>query len=109
MPERARQLIAPGLGFGLAPELSARDGMAFPAGLEPATAGLENPVAQSVIDGGGESRGGEVGGPSSIPSSQEQDGAPMDPELESVINAWEDLPAAVRAGIVAMVRPAGTT
>ncbi len=33
--------------------------------------------------------------------------APTDPELVAVVAAWSDLPAAVRAGIVAMVRAAG--
>ena len=33
--------------------------------------------------------------------------APADPELAAVVAAWSDLPAAVRAGIVAMVKAAG--
>ncbi len=33
--------------------------------------------------------------------------APTDPELAAVVAAWSALPAAVRAGIVAMVRAAG--
>jgi hypothetical protein len=32
----------------------------------------------------------------------------MDPELAAVVAAWDGLPAAVRAGIVAMVRAATT-
>ena len=32
---------------------------------------------------------------------------PNDPDLAAVIHAWADLPEAVRAGIVAMVRAAG--
>jgi hypothetical protein len=31
----------------------------------------------------------------------------LDPDLTAVIDAWDRLPAAVRAGIVAMVRAAG--
>jgi hypothetical protein len=30
-----------------------------------------------------------------------------DPDLASVVNAWDRLPEAVRAGIVAMVKAAG--
>lgn len=32
---------------------------------------------------------------------------PADPDLAAVIAAWPDLPPAVRAGVVAMVRAAG--
>ena len=37
-------------------------------------------------------------------SNRAPDNAPTDPELAVVIAAWADLPAAVRAGIVAMVK-----
>jgi hypothetical protein len=40
------------------------------------------------------------------PSSGEQERPSDDPELAAVIAAWSSLPAAVRAGIVAMVRAA---
>ncbi|QKK09289.1 MAG: hypothetical protein HND58_14740 [Planctomycetota bacterium] len=33
--------------------------------------------------------------------------APADPDLAAVVAAWDDLPPAVRAGIVAMVSAAG--
>jgi hypothetical protein len=33
--------------------------------------------------------------------------APTDPELEAVIAAWPDLPPAVKAGIVALVKATG--
>ncbi len=32
---------------------------------------------------------------------------PIDPDLAALIGAWPTLPAALRAGIVAMVRAAG--
>ena len=44
----------------------------------------------------------------SSPSSQMQEPALHDPELAVVVTAWHDLPAAVRAGIAAMVRAART-
>ena len=34
--------------------------------------------------------------------------ATLDPDLQSVIEQWPDLPPAVKAGIVAMVRASGT-
>jgi hypothetical protein len=37
---------------------------------------------------------------------QTGDSDPSDPELAAVVAAWSDLPPAVRAGIVAMVRAA---
>ena len=49
---------------------------------------------------------GGVGRPSSSPSSGKQDDGQVDPDLATVIAAWDDLPDAVRAGIVAMVRAA---
>ena len=36
-----------------------------------------------------------------------EDSAPTDPDLAYIINQWPDLPAAIRAGIVAMVKAAG--
>ncbi len=39
--------------------------------------------------------------------TQQQDGLPTDPELAVVAAAWDDLPAAVRVGIAAMVRASG--
>ena len=42
--------------------------------------------------------------PSSSPSSQAQEPVQMDPGLGAVIAGWNDLPDAVRAGIVAMVK-----
>jgi len=34
---------------------------------------------------------------------------PTDPQLASLIDAWPDLPEAIRAGIVAMVIASGST
>jgi hypothetical protein len=34
---------------------------------------------------------------------------PTDPELAAVVAAWPDLPPAIRAGIVAMVKAAAST
>jgi hypothetical protein len=39
-------------------------------------------------------------------SAQGQRAAPTDPDLAAVIDAWDRLPEAVRAGIVAMVKAA---
>ena len=39
-------------------------------------------------------------------SAQGQRAAQTDPELATVVNAWDRLPEAVRAGIVAMVKAA---
>jgi hypothetical protein len=36
------------------------------------------------------------------------DTCPTDPDLATVVNAWDRLPEAVRAGIVAMVRAAAS-
>lgn len=33
--------------------------------------------------------------------------APLDPELAAVVDAWPALPAAIKAGILAMIRAAG--
>jgi len=33
--------------------------------------------------------------------------APIDPELQAVIDRWPDLPDALKAGILAMVQPSG--
>jgi hypothetical protein len=54
-------------------------------------------------DSGGSKSGNKGGGfgPPSPPAT------PTDPELAAVVAAWSDLPPAVRAGIVAMVKAAG--
>lgn len=46
---------------------------------------------------------GEGGAPD---GAQGSESAPVAPELAVVVDSWLDLPAAVRAGIVAMVKAA---
>ncbi|MCC6427501.1 MAG: hypothetical protein IT435_11845 [Phycisphaerales bacterium] len=56
-----------------------------------------------VSDSGGSKSGNKGGGfgPPTPPAK------PTDPDLAAVIAAWPSLPAAVRAGITAMVKAAG--
>ncbi len=73
--------------------------------------GLELPPETSGKSCDSDSRGnksgnipggdGSAGDPPSAPQT------PDDPELAAVVEAWADLPDAVRAGILAMVRAAG--
>lgn len=68
--------------------------------------GLEhpaNPAGNTRVSDSGGSKSGNNGagfGPLTPPAK------PTDPELAAVVAAWTDLPPAVRAGIVAMVRAA---
>ena len=69
--------------------------------------GLEHPSKTPgntlVSDSGGSKSGNKEGGfgPPTAPPK------PTDPELAAVVAAWPDLPPALRAGIVAMVKAAG--
>ena len=76
-------------------------------GFEPATFSLgsgQHPTENA--SGAGDSRP-SGNRPSTGPSSQAQNEPAMDAELAVVAAAWASLPAALRAGIVAMVRAAG--
>ena len=46
-------------------------------------------------------------GVTNAPAERVPDSVPFDPELERVVRAWSGLPAALRAGIAAMVAAAG--
>ncbi len=73
--------------------------------------GFEQPEKTSkktgVRESGGNKSGninGENGAGGGSPRTPE---TPNDPQLAAVIEAWHELPAAVRTGIVAMVSAAG--
>lgn len=72
--------------------------------------GLEhpaNPAGNSRVPDSGGSKSGNNGGgfgPATPPATPT---LPTDPELAAVVAAWSDLPPAVRAGIVVMVKVAG--
>ena len=51
---------------------------------------------------------GEDIGPTSASKGATQ-GEQADPDLEAVVKAWDSLPEAIRAGILAMVKAAGGT
>ncbi len=79
-------------------------------GIEPATfsLGSGHHIAESPVNAEA-SEGGSVT-PSHSASYSTQNATPeahADPELAAVVAAWSDLPAAVRAGIAAMIRAAG--
>ena len=62
--------------------------------------------AQSVSPDDSSTSGGDETSPSRFPSSRVQEALRADPELEGLIEAWPELPDALRAGIVAMVKAA---
>ncbi|MCH7685408.1 MAG: hypothetical protein IH899_01785 [Planctomycetes bacterium] len=64
-----------------------------PTGLER----TDDSTGNNVIQGQGGAESGAVGAQSAL----------MDPDLRAVIEAWPELPDAVKAGILAMVRAAG--
>ena len=78
------------------PRDSAGEGVVPVQGLEPWTRGLRIRCSTR----------GEEGAPSRFPSSGVQEGSAQDPELAEVVAAWSALPAALRAGILAMVAAA---
>jgi hypothetical protein len=101
-----------GLCVGNGMESAARDGCRVqgsrteaedqvpPEGLEP---GAVFPKETQVSGAGGSKSGNKPAG-SGDPAAPEP---PADPDLAAVVAAWPDLPAALRAGIVAMVKAAG--
>lgn len=69
--------------------------------------GLEhhaNPAGNTRVPDSGGSKSGNNGGGLGPPMPPTM---PTDPGLAEVIAAWPDLPPAIRAGIVAMVKAAG--
>jgi len=68
-------------------------------GLEPIEKSSENPGVPSQ----GGAKSGALGAREAL-----QDG-PQDPDLQAVVDAWPDLPEALKTGILAMVRAAGGT
>ena len=51
--------------------------------------------------------GGAPGGDSAPQTPPANPAPPADPELAAVVAAWPDLPPAIRAGVVALVKAAG--
>ena len=47
----------------------------------------------------------EIGGAES--GAVDADCSPIDPDLQSIIERWHDLPEAIKAGILAMVQATG--
>jgi hypothetical protein len=70
-----------------------------PEGLEPS----RFPAGNSRVSEPGGSKSGNKDAPFGISTGELR---PTDPELAAVAAAWPDLPAALRAGILAMVRAA---
>ena len=77
-------------------------------GFEPATSSLGSgqPPAKNVSRVG--VSGPSENCPSTGPSSRVLSALPADPDLAVVIASWAELPAALRSGIVAMVRSANS-
>ena len=79
-------------------------------GLEPATFSLEGgrhsaetPANTGVSEGGSATPSYSASYSTPNPAPE----APTDPDLAAVVAAWADLPTAIRAGIVAMVKAGG--
>lgn len=73
--------------------------------------GFERPPETSGNTGVAGESGAESGALSSDSAPNATPDAPTDPELAAVVTAWPDLPPAIRAGIVALVKagtPTGT-
>ena len=71
------------------------------SGLEPPTFSLEGCHSPTGDTDAAVTYNSDISGVSNRRSN-----AATDPELESLISAWDDLPDAVRAGIIAMVKAA---
>jgi len=72
--------------------------------------GLEQsrfPSGNAGVSDSGGSKSGNNGAGSGPPRPPATPPKPTDPELAAVAAAWPDLPPAIRAGIVAMVKAAG--
>jgi len=65
------------------------------------------PAGNTGVTGRRGNKSGNSDVPSVDPTPQTTPPTPSDPELASIIAAWGDLPPAIRAGVVALVK-AGT-
>jgi hypothetical protein len=66
------------------------------------------PAANVMADRGSRRGPGSIGQRRSLAPSVIHDAGRTDPDLAAVIDSWDRLPEAVRAGIVAMVKAALT-
>jgi hypothetical protein len=66
------------------------------------------PMSFPSGNAGGSASGGSKSGNNAACSGAERDieAVPADPDLAAVVAAWADLPPALRAGILAMVKAA---
>ena len=71
-----------------------------------ASVGLEPPSEVPGKQGVDVGRGAESGAPGGGSASNRQAVVAADPDLAAVAAAWPDLPAALKAGIAAMIRAA---
>jgi hypothetical protein len=51
--------------------------------------------------------GPKTTGKTSVSQNERYTGATFEPDLQALVDAWPTLPAALKAGILAMVRAAG--
>ncbi len=58
---------------------------------------------------GAGSGGSEPPSPAPAPTPPTVPATPADPELAAVVRAWPDLPSAIRAGVLALVKAASPT
>jgi hypothetical protein len=89
---------------------------AFTTGCEPVHSslmppeGLEHlrfPSGNAGVSESGGSKSGNKGAGFGPPTPRTTPPKPTDPELTAVVAAWPDLPPAIRAGVVALVKAAG--
>ena len=101
--------ICGGLGWATTQVYPARNSSLtpefFPVGFEPTTFGFEvrDPIDRNVIQDNGLRRVIDLQAPH-LPT----DTCKIDPELAAVVAAWPDLPEAILAGILAMVKVAAS-